>query len=315
MNDQQKSLIKTIVRGGLGNQILQYLAGKYIAEVTHTENHSLDLAWFSQKTSCKYQSQRKPDILEILESFAKNKVDFELQEKTTGKFWPSLSRRNNKTIYIKEELLHSIKTEECSISKALKKIQIARCKDKKIRATLDGFWQNPSPYLSKISHYDKDFKVKRLTPEPLPQNTYISAHIRRGDYVREKSCALEYSSRFSLTQYITLALQILPDYAKSMPLLIATDDPEWCSKWINNINPNKNRRVIISSSASPVDDWIALKNSHINIICNSTFSFTAAMLNTGNIDEKIRCIMPLWYDRRTTVHEKGWSLINGSIDI
>jgi hypothetical protein len=58
-----------------------------------------------------------------------------------------------------------------------------------------------------------------------------------------------------------------------------------------------------------------LKNSHLNIISNSTFSFTAAMLNTTNTEQKIRCIMPLWYNRNTTVHQKGWAQIKGSLDL
>jgi hypothetical protein len=86
-------------------------------------------------------------------------------------------------------------------------------------------------------------------------------------------------------------------------------------KWLGGLSTTQNRRVLISESENAITDWLILKNSHLNIISNSTFSFTAAMLNTTNTDQKIRCIMPLWHSRLITVHQKGWAQIEGSLDL
>ena len=55
--------------------------------------------------------------------------------------------------------------------------------------------------------------------------------------------------------------------------------------------------------------------SVINICSNSTFSFTAALLNNENKDGKLRCIVPQWINRDETAYEKGWLKPNGFIEI
>jgi hypothetical protein len=311
---QGKSEIKTIIKGGLGNQILQYLAGKHLAESTQVQGHALDLSWFSQTTNCQHQKQRKPDILELLQNSEGANIHFNF-ERSRKRGWPILKTWRQKQIYIEEKNFTVSQGEESPLEQVKREMEIAKKHTKNIQFILDGFWQNPSSYLHKINQFSKEFLGKPTNPNPLSGKAYIAAHIRRGDYIKESNCALEYSSRFSTAQYIILALQILPEHAKNMPLFVATDDPEWCHKWIHAIRPPGSKQTIVSQSTSTLEDWLMLKNAHVNIIANSTFSFTAAMLNTSNLDEKLRCIMPLWYNTSETVHKKGWSLIPGSIDI
>ena len=303
------------IRGGLGNQIFQYLAGKYILENSGLHKHNLELSWFHHTSSHHPLSQRKPDLLELLSESAKAATSLETGEKKRRKIFQFPQGTHGKVLYAKENQLQGNPKEETPLSRATSKIQSIKKSRIKQKIKLEGFWQDPRPYLDRLSIYSKDLEGHASNKPSTPSEPYISAHIRRGDYVKAENCALEYSSRFSLAQYIALALEILPQHTRNMPLVVTTDDPGWCQKWLGGLRTTQNRRVLISESGNAITDWLILKNSHLNIISNSTFSFTAAMLNTTNTDQKIRCIMPLWYSRMITVHQKGWTQIEGSLDL
>jgi len=53
----------------------------------------------------------------------------------------------------------------------------------------------------------------------------------------------------------------------------------------------------------------------LNICSNSTFSYTAALLNKENKNQKIRCIVPQWINSYQTAFEKGWLKPEGFIEI
>ena len=62
-------------------------------------------------------------------------------------------------------------------------------------------------------------------------------------------------------------------------------------------------------------DWSMLRHSCINISSNSTFSYSAALLNIENKDSKLRCILPQWINNEETAFEKGWLNPEGFIEI
>ena len=303
------------IRRGLGNQIFQYLAGKYILENSGLHKHNLELSWFHHTSSHHPLSQRTPDLLELLSESARAATSLETGDKKRRKIFQFPQGAHSKVLYAKENQLQGNPEEETPLSRAASKIQRIKNSQVKQKIKLEGFWQDPRPYLDRLSTYSKDLEGHTTSKSSASIEPYVSAHIRRGDYVETENCALEYSSRFSLAQYIVLALEISPQHTRNMPLFVATDDPAWCQKWLGSLSTTQHRRVVISESSDAINDWLMLKNSHLNIISNSTFSFTAAMLNTTNTDQKIRCIMPLWYSRFITVHQKGWAQIEGSLDL
>ena len=58
-----------------------------------------------------------------------------------------------------------------------------------------------------------------------------------------------------------------------------------------------------------------MRHSSINICSNSTFSYTAALLNHDNLDRKVRSIIPQWIDKDCSASEKGWLVPEGFIEI
>jgi hypothetical protein len=97
-------------------------------------------------------------------------------------------------------------------------------------------------------------------------------------------------------------------------LAIVTDDKKWCKLWCDALR-DKERTATVISNKDPLADWYTIQQAKLTIVSNSTFSFTAALLNSQCNDGKLRCIMPTWYNSSTTMESKGWTSIPGSLAI
>ena len=110
------------------------------------------------------------------------------------------------------------------------------------------------------------------------------------------------------------SLNIIPSELDNFPLLLITDDVEWFQKFsLQRLSFIK--REITICNGDEIKHWHLINNARLNIISNSTFSFTAALLNRVNSNEKLRVIMPFWYNNKTSMLEKGWARIEGAIAI
>ena len=65
----------------------------------------------------------------------------------------------------------------------------------------------------------------------------------------------------------------------------------------------------------PKVDWSIMNQARLNIAANSTFSYTAAMLNFGNKEAKLRCIVPQWISREISAEMNGWLSFQGFVGI
>ena len=150
-------------------------------------------------------------------------------------------------------------------------------------------------------------KVSKLEP-----GTYISIHARRGDYINNLENAKEYYSTYCFVNYLMSCINLLPSEYDDCPIVLISDDLEWF-KNLNLEGISIKKRKIIFLDGNEIDHWIILNNSKLNIISNSTFSLTAALLNNTNLESKLRIIMPFWYSKNITTRDKGWQNIKGSI--
>ena len=148
----------------------------------------------------------------------------------------------------------------------------------------------------------------------LKPNSYIAIHFRRGDYINEVQHAIAYCSNFSFIQYLSCALNLLPSEFDDFPVVILSDDINWF-KNINISRLSNLKRNFIFVHNDVISDWLLINNARLNIISNSTYSYTAALLNSQNIGQKLRLIMPFWFNQDLTTHAKGWHSLNGSISI
>ena len=144
---------------------------------------------------------------------------------------------------------------------------------------------------------------------------YISIHIRRGDYISNEALFKAYFSKFSPVEFILLALNLLPQESENMPIYLISDDKDWANNFLTFLSSKSRYRFYTVDSKNLFEDWAILRHSSINICANSSFSYTAALLNYENLDKKLRCIVPQWFSEDLSSFGKGWLSPKGFIEI
>ena len=314
------SKLQFLLSGGLGNQIFQYLASKYIIKQIPEVIVNYSLSDYLLKG---YRSFEINKI--IVEKIEINKEYKSNSSKLLRKIIKNLHLLNNMNtskLLMKFKFLETIDENEFNnkyefentLLALYQKLKNIKYLNSKIKIT--GYWQNPSCYLDNIKNLNLLFKdTKKILPSNFQSIKYITIHIRRGDYLDNKENYFTYFSRFSEIQFILSALKLIPKEFESIPIYCVSDDYEWALKYIPLISNNIKNNLFILDNNDPIKTWSILNNSLINIISNSTFSYTAALLNTNNLNNKLRCIMPKWVNCMESSFEKGWLSPSGFIEL
>ena len=135
---------------------------------------------------------------------------------------------------------------------------------------LYGFFQTEKYFKHIEDEIREDFTfvddILNPCKEAFGDDEMIGLHIRRTDYVQKQKyhplCTLEYYEE---------ALNRMPN---DMPVMIVSDDPEWCGKQ-ELFAPD---RFLISESEDNIVDMCILSLCKKHIIANSTFSWWGAWL-------------------------------------
>ena len=110
------------------------------------------------------------------------------------------------------------------------------------------------------------------------------------------------------------SLNIIPPELDDLPVILITDDIDWFNKFsINRLSIIK--RKITICEGDEIIHWRLMNNARLNIISNSTFSFTSALLNKVNSEQKLRIIMPFWFNTSKSMLCKGWAKVKGAVAI
>lgn len=168
---------------------------------------------------------------------------------------------------------------------------------------LFGYFQTEKYFKDIENEIRKDFSFsKKITDNCLEfiksidlNQEIISLHIRRGDYVDLQ----EYHPIPSF-DYYSKALDCLPD----VPVLIFSDDPEWCMQQ-EIFNED---RFFVSTSNDASTDMCLMTLCNYHIIANSSFSWWGAWLAQS---EKVIC-PKTWFGESLKQHNtsdlycEGW---------
>jgi hypothetical protein len=255
------------LKGGLGNQLFQYAAGRRIAKVNNF-SLKLDLSWFKDQ----------PDRLYSLNHFATIKDVASPAEVATltDPFW----------LRLKEYLLNKINLSgtdgkrtmilERSLDFDPNILQISKS------VYLKGYWQSEKYFKDIEEIIRKEFTV---TTAPSPDNIKIAnkirsteaicIHVRRGDYVSDPKanqliglCPLDYY--YKSIDYI-LSKVDKPHF------FIFSDDPDWTQQHIKIDAPIT--YVCNNSSDKNYEDLRLMRYCRHFIIANSSFSWWGAWLS------------------------------------
>ena len=304
--------------GGLGNQFFQYFASKYISKKMTRLNVSYGLSDHIIK------NYRNFELNKLIKEKIKTDKEFpQFREKIYRKFIkhiPLLNNSQKSNLKSKIDLMNCLYYEkeynyfENSLSILAKDLNLLKNRFYKLK--VKGYWQNPNCYINNLDYYrNLLIDTKQLINSKLLEEKYITIHIRRGDYISNKSLFNTYYSKFSPIKFILLALNLLPKESEKMPIYLISDDKKWTDNLLTLLSSRSRYRFLTLDSKNHFEDWAILRHSSINICSNSTFSYTAALLNYENLDQKLRCIVPQWVDNNKSAFEKGWLTPNGFIEI
>ena len=314
------SQLQFLLNGGLGNQIFQYLASKYITKLIPEVGINYSLSEYILKGYRNFEMNRI-----LIEKINIKKEYKSFRSKLLKKIFNNiylLNSVNARDLILKLKFLETIEENEFhhkykfenTLVALYQKLKITKHSNSPIKVI--GYWQNPSCYVDNIKNINLLFEnTKKFLPSNFQSLKYITIHIRRGDFLEDKEKYFTYFSRFSEIQFILGSIKLIPREFESIPIYLISDDKEWGSKITSLIANNFKNKLLLLDNKDSIKTWCILNNSFINIVSNSTFSYTAALLNINNLNNKLRCILPKWISCKESAFEKGWLSPAGFIEI
>lgn len=255
------------LKGGLGNQMFQYAAGKRLA-LTHKVPFKVDLNYLLGKGRSQ-KTVSRDYALDLFDTPIEFASDEEIISLTRGNLrnlffplWKNIF--SHQPIVVREKYFHFNRTLLQAGSDCY----------------LDGFWQSPKYFDDIFAELSNDFKIKaklltqtREIEEQIKKTNSICIHVRRGDLVSKPYQLIEPCNM----DYFQKAIAEVAGQVKEPNFFIFSDDIKWCKKNFKIAYPFSIVQVEGSNKLA-VDFYLMTLCKHF-IISNSTFSWWAVWLN------------------------------------
>ena len=269
------------LRGGIGNQMFQYAAGRRLA-IKHKTVLKLDVNFLLDRTPRENFTYRtyELDIFNIQGDIA--------SPSEINRFVPA-NRNVFYNIKRKLKLINVITEPHIHFHE-----DVLSASD---NSYLDGYWQSENYFKDIGDIIRSDFTLKpEMTninqefAKEISSCDSVSLHIRRGDYVSNPetnkfhgSCPLEYYQK---------AVVKIANCVKNPHFFIFSDDPDWAKKHLNLEYPIK--FITHNGEGKNYEDLRLMSLCKHNIIANSSFSWWGAWLNEN--PDKIVIAPEKWFN-------------------
>jgi hypothetical protein len=260
-NEYQSQMIIVRLRGGLGNQLFQYAAGKALAEHHRTEL-KLDLYTYSKHPYRKFELSKfnieavEASREEVHRFTGSNPVTRYLNKRENYFRCPEVFAQPHYHFY--EDFL--------SMPKDL---------------YLSGYWQSHRYFTNIEKQIANQFTPRQRLDsrntelsEKMKSMQSVSVHVRRGDY----TTASGYNSFFGLlpVEYYSRAIEKIMTEAGATRFYFFSDDQAWCRETFKNLDAEF---IDHNKGDNSYRDMLLMGACRHNIIANSTFSWWGAWLN------------------------------------
>jgi len=262
------------LKGGLGNQLFQYAAGRALAlriENSSKEKTSivkLDINGYGHNNGIDTMRHYALSSFNIRAEIASNdeikKLKYPLGIISKGwRFFKTKGLRQF-NVNFNESIFNSNKS-----------------------IYFDGFFQTEKYFIDFEEQIRQEFTLKNplstqasKMAELINYKNSVSLHIRRGDYVNDKNtnlhhgtCGIEYYEK--ALEYLKSKLSSIP-YSSELNIFVFSDDIKWAKENLKFDYPT----VFVSSTEIPdYEELILMSKCKHNIIANSSFSWWGAWLN------------------------------------
>lgn len=284
------------IKGGLGNQLFQYAAGRHLAEMRGVEL-KLDLSYINADPNGAYTKRElELDVFNVKCSIAEKNQTAAFLKNSGNRYVRTICRNYPglfKHAYIAESgnLFHD---KFYSYPK---------------NTYLDGFWQSEKYFKPIRSVLLEELSLKNgLTEEAqaladkIISSNAVSVHIRRGDYVSDKNVNSHHGA-LQLDFYQN-AMEALKQQTNVDHAYVFSDDIKWCKE---NIKFDLTTSFVeFTTKVSGSEEMMLMSKCKHNIIANSSFSWWAAWLNRN---ESKRVVAPKnWFTsvENPDIYPEGW---------
>ena len=283
--------------GGLGNQIFQYAAGRFLSHI-HNVDLLLDLSYLNKNPNGAYTKRDfELNVFNIQVKIATENDIEKFNISNSSKISRELQRRF-------PEFFKYLYAAESGLGYQ------AQFKKYGNNTYLDGFWQSEKYFIDIRDLLLKDFisksslsiQVSQLK-ELINNSNSVSLHVRRGDYVSSKQ-NLSTHGVLSPEYYqnaINLINQVNPEN-----IFVFSDDVNWCKE---NLILNSIANIIFVQFNDVVPNYqemILMSCCKHNIIANSSFSWWAAWLNTNSQKKVVAPINWFQSQQNPDIYPEGW---------
>lgn len=257
-------MIVVNLKGGLGNQMFQYAAGRALASKLGVPL-LLDLSFLQSDPGGQY-TQRHYELNQFnIRATLATESDLANFKGTPRGFFDKLFRKvsNYKTV----------NESGSSFNEDFKNLGD--------NVLLNGFWQSEKYFKAISEEIRRDFTPSfsfaphdQQVISEINNNNSVSLHVRRGDYVSLKSAA-EYHGTCGL-DYYRAAMRKIEEANGSVKYYVFSDDLAWCK---DNFKETSEITFVQSTTGASACDLLMMSYCRHNIIANSSFSWWGAWLN------------------------------------
>lgn len=254
--------------GGLGNQMFQYAAGKFLAARLGTDLF-FDISGFAKEGYTKREYAL--DVFDLTAKFASQNEINKLKyiNNPARYYWHRLNVKINpfyKSTYFREKQFNYMQN----------------ILDLFGDVYMEGQWQTEKYFSSQASQIIKDFTPRNASVFrkddwyfKIKNTNSVSIHIRRGDYV---SCPKFKKYFYTMTpSYYQKSLKMLAKKTGKLVVFIFGKDQKWARKFLKF--PLETFYIKSGKGEHDAKDmWLMSQCKH-NIIANSSFSWWGAWLN------------------------------------
>jgi hypothetical protein len=263
--------------GGLGNQLFQYAFALYLSE----KRGETPLFFYEKSKEKKLDIHYYNTNIETIDNKELQKFNFYSSNILLYRFKRKLIRTFP---FLSQKIL--VENSPAFLTRIANRYSL-----------FDGYWQSYR-YLETIEDkIRKDFTLKKNSIpnteiyESILNETSVSVHIRRGDYLTSKNAKLYESIPLD---YYLRSIDLLTQKLDSPIFYIFSNDLKWVKE--NLEIPNNIALNFVDNSQFQdvaIADFTMMSNCKHHIIANSTFSWWSAWLNPSK--DKIIIAPKKWY--------------------
>jgi hypothetical protein len=260
---KNSDFVVTRLFGGLGNQIFQYMAGKWLATELQCDL-KLDVSWINSGYTHSNSSISEFKLYENVDECEKKNLDAINQYLERTK--TVLARKS--AIYSQLSKIHAPTSSGFSDISKLKP-----------GAQLRGYYQTPR-FFNELMECGaitlEDFGLTHPSQSyskfesEIPNSGFLAVHVRGGDYLAKNSIYRQLGS-----DYYQTSLKVIQSEYPNLPIWIFTDDQCFAKSILIS---NTSYTYVNNMSMSPAET-IKIMSQASAIVCgNSTFSYWASMI-------------------------------------